>query len=315
MTSAAEPTADQPTAAKPRAARADRQKLSGFQRTVTWTPTAWLLLFFALPFLIVLRISIGEPIFGVPPVSPLFETGPDGQTRLQISLESYRLIFGDRLYLDAFVNSVSIALITTVLALLVGFPVAYAMARANERWQIFLLVLVVVPFWTSLLLRIYAWTTILNNTGLINNFLIYTGLIEQPVQLIKTEFAIYIGLVYSYLPFIILPIYATLARFDWSLLEAAEDLGSGRTRNFFLITLPLAFPGVLAGCLLVFIPTVGEFVIPTLLGPSQTYMIGSALWTEFFLNADWPAASALAMVTLVALVAPIMLLRGLGQRS
>lgn len=288
--------------------------MSRFQRIVTWTPTLWLLLFFALPFVIVLRISFGEPIFGVPPVSPLFETAPDGSTRLNISLESYRLIFSDTLYLDAFINSISIALVTTVIALVVGFPVAYTMARANERWRIFLLVLVVVPFWTSLLLRIYAWTTILNNTGLINSFMIYTGMIDQPIALIKTNFAIYIGLVYSYLPFMILPLYAVLARFDWTLLEAAEDLGSRHIRNFFRITLPLAFPGVLAGCLLVFIPTVGEFVIPTLLGPSQTFMVGSALWTEFFLNADWPAASALAMVALATLVAPIMLLRSFGQR-
>lgn len=290
-------------------------RLNRFERIVAWTPTFWLLVFFAAPFLIVLRISLGEPIFGVPPVSPLFETTADGDIQLRVSVESYRLIFGDAIYLKAFFNSVVIALTTTFLTLLVGYPVAYTMARLSPRWQIFLLVLVVVPFWTSLLLRIYSWTLILNNTGFINTWLVDLGFIETPVPLIKTNFAIFVGLVYSYLPFMILPIYAVLARFDWDLLEAAEDLGSRGLRNFFLITLPISAPGVLAGCLLVFIPTVGEYVIPTLLGPSRTFMIGSALWTEFFLNADWPAASALAMVTLVVLVAPIMVLRGLGRRE
>ena len=277
-------------------------------------PYLWLGLFFLLPFLIVLIISVAEPALAQPPYTALWEWLDDGVLMIRINLQNFLLVFQDELYLAALLNSLRVALVCTLLCLLLGYPMAYAIATAPERRRALLLLLIVLPFWTSFLIRVYAWIGILKQNGLLNNFLLWLGVIDEPLAILHTQVAVYIGVVYSYLPFMILPLYANLTRLDFSLLEAAADLGCRPLRAFFKVTLPLSLPGIIAGGMLVFIPVVGEFVIPDLLGGPQSLMLGKMLWTEFFSNQDWPLASALAIVLLALLVVPFVLMQRIEQR-
>jgi putrescine transport system permease protein len=269
-------------------------------------PYLWLLLLFMLPFLIVFKLSFAETRLAIPPYTEIVEYAQDGHLRITLFLRNYIFLTEDPLYWKAYTSSVKIATIATTIALLVAYPVAYAMAKAPERYRSTLVMLVILPFWTSFLIRVYAWIGILKNEGFLNHFLLWLGVIQQPLQILHTDVAVYIGMVYSYLPFMLLPLYANLEKMDVSLLEAAADLGCTPIQAFWKITVPLSMPGVIAGCLLMFIPAVGEFVIPSLLGGSGTLMIGKTLWTEFFNNRDWPLASAAAVVLLLILVVPIM---------
>ena len=277
-------------------------------------PYFWLLVFFLLPFVIVLQISLAEPMLGQPPYTALWEWAGDAMVQVRLNLANYLLVLEDDLYLAAFLNSLWIALVCTILCLLIGYPMAYAIATAPERWRMPLLMLIVLPFWTSFLIRVYAWIGILKPNGLLNNYLMALGLIDEPLVILHTQLAIYIGIVYSYLPFMILPLYANLARMDHTLLEAAADLGCRPAQAFLRVTLPLSMPGIIAGSMLVFIPAVGEFVIPDLLGGPQSLMVGRMLWTEFFNNKDWPLASALAIVLLLLLVIPFVAMQRWQQR-
>lgn len=277
-------------------------------------PYLWLGLFFLLPFVIVLQISVAEPALAQPPYTALWEWIDEGLLRIEINLRNFMMVGQDDLYLSALLNSLQVAFICTLLCLLLGYPMAYAIATAPERLRIILLMLIVLPFWTSFLIRVYAWIGILKSNGLLNDFLIWSGLIDAPLAILHTQTAIYIGVVYSYLPFMILPLYANLTRLDPSLLEAAADLGCRPMRAFLRVTLPLSMAGIIAGSMLVFIPVVGEFVIPDLLGGPETLMIGKLLWTEFFSNKDWPLASALAIVLLALLVVPFVMMQRLQQR-
>lgn len=279
-------------------------------RLVILVPYAWLLIFFLAPFIIVLKISFSQTAIAMPPYEPVL-TLAEGVSGLfeqlrQLSIDNYVWLTEDALYLHAYISSVVIAAISTVLALIVGYPIAYGMARAPSAMRPVLLMLVILPFWTSFLIRVYAWIGILKPEGLLNQFLLGISLIDEPLIILNTHAAIFIGIVYSYLPFMILPLYASLEKMDYSLIEAAQDLGCTPISAFWKITFPLSTPGIVAGCLLVFIPAVGEFVIPDLLGGSQTLMIGKTLWNEFFANRDWPVSSAVAIVLLLILVAPIM---------
>ena len=285
-------------------------------RWTRWLPVAipylWSFVFFLLPFVIVLRISFSNAELAMPPFSPVFDPIADGVSGTfahfkEFTLDGYNRLVTDSVYLRSYLSSVQIAALSTCLTLLIGYPIAYAMARAPDRWRATLLMLIILPFWTSFLIRIYAWMGILATDGFLNNLLVWLHIIKQPLQIMQTNWAVYIGIVYSYLPFMILPLYSTLEKMDNTLLEAAEDLGSTPLKAFWTITFPLSLPGVIAGCFLVFIPVVGEFVIPDLLGGSSTLMIGHTLWEEFFNNRDWPTASALAIVLLLVLVIPIML--------
>jgi putrescine transport system permease protein len=271
-------------------------------------PGLWLLVFFLLPFLFVLKISVAESVIAQPPYTPLFETTPEGVSVLA-TFGNYRFLVEDRLYLLSYFTSLRIALVSTVLCLVIGYPIAYAIARARGRTHLVLLMLVILPFWTSFLIRVYAWKVLLQGGGLINGLLMGLGLIDRPLGMLYTEGAVYVGIVYSYLPFMILPLYAALARLDYATVEAAMDLGCRPWQAFAKVTLPLSLPGIVAGSLLVFIPAVGEFVIPELLGGPDSIMIGRVLWNEFFANRDWPIASAVAIVMLLILVAPIALLQ------
>ncbi|MCY4373663.1 MAG: ABC transporter permease subunit [Spirochaetaceae bacterium] len=268
-------------------------------------PYLWLLLFFLAPFAIVLKIALSEAMLARPPYAPLFEWGPDGSLAVRASLKNFLFLLRDDLYWKAYLNSARIALISTAFCLILGYPVAYGIARSSPTARTVLLMLVILPFWTSFLLRVYAWIGILKNNGPINNMLLAIGIIDEPITMMQTEFAVYVGIVYAYLPFMILPLFARLARIDHTLLEAAADLGCRPLRAFLTVTLPLSLPGIVAGSLLVFIPAVGEFVIPALLGGPDTLMIGRVLWDEFFANRDWPVASAVAIAALFLLVIPI----------
>ena len=269
-------------------------------------PYLWLLLLFLVPFLIVFKISLSDIALAIPPYTPTFE---DGIAELisQLDFENFVFLASDDLYWKAYLSSLQIAFISTFITLLVGYPIAYGMARAPEEWRPTLMMLVILPFWTSFLIRVYAWMGILSSEGLLNQFLMWLGLISTPLTILNTNIAVYIGIVYTYLPFMILPIYAALDRMDESLIEAAEDLGCSRTQAFWLVTIPLSRNGIIAGCFLVFIPALGEFVIPSLLGGSGTLMIGKVLWEEFFNNRDWPVASAVAVILLLILIIPIVL--------
>jgi putrescine transport system permease protein len=279
-----------------------------FRAAVLATPLTWLGVFFVLPFIIVAAISFVPASDSQPPfASPLVAAN--------LTIDSYRLLFGDDLYAVAFGNSLRIAATSTLICLLIGYPMAYAIARAPHSWRGPLLLLVILPFWTSFLIRVYAWMVMLRPTGLINTALQALGIIHEPLPLIANEFAVHLGIVYSYLPFLVLPLYAALERLDLRLLEAAYDLGCPPLRAFWSVTLPLSIPGIAAGCLLVFIPAVGEFVIPDLLGGPNTPMIGRVLWTEFFANRDWPTASAVAMALLIVLVGPIVIFQALERRT
>ena len=276
------------------------------RQLVIGAPFLWLFMFFALPFLIVLKISFAEADVAIPPYTEIFTYAED-KLQLVLNLANYTLLTGDDLYISAYLGSLKMAFFSTLLCLLIGYPMAYAIANARKDMQTVLLLLIMMPTWTAILIRVYAWMGILSNNGLLNAFLMWLGLIDEPLQILNTNLAVYIGVVYSYLPFMILPLYANLVKHDQSLLEAASDLGSSTFNSFWKITVPLSKNGVIAGCMLVFIPVVGEFVIPELLGGPETLMIGRVLWQEFFNNRDWPVASALAVIMLLVLIVPIIL--------
>jgi putrescine transport system permease protein len=267
-------------------------------------PYAWLALFFLAPFAIVLKISLADQAMGIPPYTPLLVDG-----HLQATLDNYRFLLSDSLYARAYANALWFAGWATLGSLLIGYPLAYGIVRAPAKWRNGLLLLVILPFWTSFLIRVYAWIGLLKGNGLINNLLLGMGVIHEPLTLLNNAFAIYVGLIYSYLPYMVLPLYAALEKLDPTLLEAASDLGCRPSQAFWRVTVPLSLPGMVAGCLLVFIPMCGEFIIPELLGGSDTLMIGKVLWDEFFTNRDWPVASAVALAMLVLLVLPMGLLR------
>ena len=273
---------------------------------VVSVPYLWLLLFFLVPFAIVLKISFSSAVIAMPPYEPLLHWASDKVVEIKLNLGNYMFLVQDDLYWKAYLNSIKVAAISTFFCLLLGYPIAYSIARSNPSTRNILMLLVVLPFWTSFLLRVYAWIGILKNNGLLNNTLMSLGLIDEPLVIMQTDLAVYIGIVYSYLPFMILPLYANLEKMDVTLLEAAADLGCRPWQAFYKITLPLSMPGIVAGCLLVFIPAVGEFVIPSLLGDPGMLMIGRVLWTEFFNNRDWPVSAAVAIALLLFLVIPIM---------
>ena len=282
-------------------------------------PYSWLLIFFLIPFGIVLKISLSDIALAIPPYTPTLDLseGLSGFTDWlsQLDFENFVFLTEDNLYYLAYLSSLQIALLATFITLCVGYPIAYGMAKAPEHWRPTLMMLVILPFWTSFLIRVYSWMGILSTEGVLNQFLLWIGLIDAPLQILNTNTAVYIGIVYTYLPFMILPIYASLDRMDESLTEAALDLGCSRLSAFWLVTAPLSRPGVIAGCFLVFIPALGEFVIPSLLGGSQTLMIGKVLWEEFFSNRDWPVASAVAVVLLLILIIPIVLFQRNQQKA
>ncbi len=279
-------------------------------------PTLWLGLFFLVPFLIVLKISFATALFGqTPPYSSLFDHAQDGALTLRLTWANYVALLKDSLYLKAYLNSVLFASVSTAVALVIGYPIAYGIARATPVWRMLLLVGVILPFWTSSLLRTYAMSGILKTNGLANQLLMWLGIIEQPLDLLYTNLAVYIGIVYNYLPFMILPLTANLMRLDFTLLEAAEDLGARPWNAFLRITLPLSLPGIIAGAMLVFIPAVGEFVIPDILGGPDAITIGRVLWTEFFTNRDWPLASAVAVAMLLLIVLPTLIFEYVENRN
>ncbi len=280
----------------------------GGRGLVIAVPTLWLLLFFLIPFLVVAKLSLSEAAIARPPYLPIWEWD-DGFLNLSLNFGNFLFLLDDPLYLSAYLESIKIAAIATFITLLVGYPMAYLIARSPVHQRNMLLMLVVLPFWTSFLLRVYAWIGFLKSNGIINNFLLSIGIIDEPLIMLQTDFAVYVGIVYTYLPFMILPLYANLVKLDDAYLEASADLGARPATTFFTVTLPLSASGIIAGCMLVFIPAVGEFVIPALLGGPDTLMIGRVLWDEFFSNRDWPIASAVAIIMLFVLVIPIMLLR------
>jgi putrescine transport system permease protein len=268
-----------------------------WRRFAIAAPYLWLAVFFAAPFAIILKISLADPLFAQPPFTN------------SVSLDNYLFLITDKLYAITYLRSVGLAAVATILCLALGFPMAYGIARAAPATRSLLLMLIILPFWISFLLRVYAWMGLLNNYGLINSALMWVGVIDQPIQFMYTDFAVFVGLTYSYLPFMILPLYATLERMNFDLVEAAQDLGASRTRAFWDVTVPLAKPGIIAGCLLVFIPSIGEYVIPYLLGGPGSLLIGRVLFDEFFVNRDWPLASAVAIILLLLLVIPIVILQ------
>ena len=282
-------------------------------------PYLWLLGLFLVPFLIVMKISLSDVALARPPYLPQLDLslGWEGIRAFfsELDFENFVFLTTDSLYWKAYLSSLQIAVFSTFLTLCVGYPIAYAMARAENEWRPTLLMLVILPFWTSFLIRVYSWMGILSQEGVLNQFLTWTGIISEPLQILNTPTAVYIGIVYTYLPFMILPIYSALEKLDGSLLEAAEDLGCSRMRAFWLVTIPLSRNGIVAGCFLVFIPALGEFVIPSLLGGSQTLMIGKVLWEEFFNNRDWPVAAAVAVVLLAILIIPIILFERNEQKA
>jgi putrescine transport system permease protein len=267
------------------------------RRLIVAVPYFWLLVFFALPFAIILKISLADPVMAQPPFSNT------------ASLDNFVFLLNDKLYAITYLRSIVMAASATILCLLLGFPMAYGIARSDPAIRSFLLLLIVLPFWISFLLRVYAWMGLMNNYGVINNALMWLGVTDSPIQIMYTDFAIFVGLTYSYLPFMILPLYATLERMDLDLVDAALDLGASKTSAFWDVTWPLARPGVIAGSLLVFIPCMGEYVIPYLLGGPETMLIGRVLFDEFFFNRDWPLASAVAVMLLLILVVPIVFLQ------
>jgi putrescine transport system permease protein len=288
------------------------------RRLVLFVPYAWLLLFFLAPFVIVVKISLSQTAIAQPPYVPILDlwAGWRGLTTFfsALSFDAYRLLASDAIYLFSYLKSLTVAAISTVILVLVGYPIAYGVARSPRHWQPPLIMAIVLPFWTSFLIRVYAWINILQRDGLLNDILLRLHIIATPQAWLASDTAIYIGIVYSYLPFMVLPLYATLEKIDIALLEAAADLGCTPLRAFWMVTVPLSLPGIAAGVLLCFIPIVGEFVIPDLLGSSESLMIGQTLWTEFFANRDWPVASAIAVTLLAILVAPIMVYERLQRR-
>jgi len=292
---------------------------SFWRKLAIWVPYAWLVAFFLVPFLIVLKISLSQTAIAQPPYTPVFDFAA-GWRGLRdflagLSLDNYAFLGSDPLYVLSYMKSLEIAAFSTLLLLVVGYPIAYAITRTPRRLQAVLVLLVVLPFWTSFLIRIYAWMNILQHDGPLNRLLLLLHIVREPPAWLSTDTAVYIGIVYSYLPFMVLPLYATLEKLDEQLFEAAADLGCPRWKTFWLVTVPLSAPGVLAGALLCFIPIVGEFVIPDLLGGSKTSMIGQTVWTEFFANKDWPTAAAVAVVLVCLLVTPIVALQYQAMRG
>jgi putrescine transport system permease protein len=278
-------------------------------------PFYWVLIFFLAPFIIVFKISVAEPLIASPPFSSLFSIAQNGALSVHLVFDNYAYLWEDSLYISTYVNSIRISTISTVLCLLLGYPIAYAIVRSAPTTRFVLLMLIILPFWTSFLLRIYAWMGLLADQGTINNILIYLGLINRPIRLMYSEFAVHIGIVYSYLPFMILPLYANMEKLDHTIHEAAADLGARPFTTFLTVTLPLTTPGIMAGSLLVFIPATGEFVIPDLLGGGNVLMIGRVLYNEFNANHDWPVASAVAIVLLLVLVIPMMLYQHIQSKQ
>jgi putrescine transport system permease protein len=277
------------------------------RRIVILTPYLWVLLFFLLPLILILKISFSDPIIARPPFTEIISWLDETYLQIKLSFQSYLYIIHENEYTDAFLNSVRIAFFSTFFCLILGYPMAYAITKAPHPWRLYLLFLVILPFWTSFLIRVYAWIGILKDDGFFNNILQFLGIIDEPLPLLYNEFAIYIGIVYSYLPFMILSLYGSLSKIEPTLLEAAADLGARPFKIFRKVTLPLSLTGIITGSMLVFIPAIGEFVIPDLLGGSETLMIGKSLWLEFFNIHDWPTASALAILTLIILVIPILI--------
>jgi putrescine transport system permease protein len=296
-----------------------RQIFARPARIAAIAPYLWMALFFLVPFGFVLKISLSQTAIAQPPYLPVFDFSR-GFAAIEaalagLSLDNFRLLISDNLYVLSYLRSLVVALVSTSILLVIGYPIAYGMARLPRTWQGIAMMLVIVPFWTSFLIRIYAWINILQHDGLLNKILLALHLVSTPVVWLSTDVAMYLGIVYSYLPFMILPLYATLVKMDPALLEAANDLGSSPRQAFWLVTFPLSLPGVAAGVLLCFIPIVGEFVIPDLLAGSNSLMIGQTLWLEFFTNKDWPVASAAAVVLLLLLVAPLLLYDRLQRRQ
>lgn len=290
--------------------------LSAGRRLVTAVPYFWLAVFFAVPFAIVFKISFSYMVPAQPGYAPLFEWLEESRRLVAtFNLANYQVLLQDSLYLNTFLYSLKVAAISTVLCLLLGYPMAYAIARSAPTTRNLFLMLIILPFWTSFLLRVYAWIGLLKTNGVINTTLLSLGIIDQPLVLLYTDFAVYVGIVYSYLPFMILPLYSNLEKHDLTLLEAAADLGARPFKAFFKITLPLSMPGIVAGCLLVFIPAVGEFVIPSLLGRTDQLMIGTVLSAQFFGARNWPVASAVAIGLLLVLLLPILLFQRYQQRE
>jgi putrescine transport system permease protein len=288
-------------------------------RLAAIAPYLWMALFFLVPFLFVLKISLSQTAIAQPPYTPVFDVS-EGRETLRaafaaLSLDNFHLLVSDDLYILSYLRSLVVAAISTSILLVIGYPIAYGMARLPQRWQSVAMMLVIVPFWTSFLIRIYAWINILQHDGLLNQVLLALHVVSAPVVWLSTDSAMYLGIVYSYLPFMILPLYATLSKLDPALLEAANDLGASPRQAFWRVTFPLSLPGVGAGALLCFIPIVGEFVIPDLLAGSNALMIGQTLWLEFFTNRDWPVASAIAVVLLLLLLAPLVLYDRLQRRQ
>lgn len=281
---------------------------------LSWIPTVWLGVFFLIPFLVVLKISLSEATIAMPPYLPIFEWIEGSLLEIRLDFGNYLFLIDDPLYGAAYVESVRIALTATIITLLIGYPMAYVIATAREPRRTLLLLLVILPFWTSFLLRVYAWIAILKTNGLLNGLLMSLGVISDPLVILQTDVAVYIGIAYTYLPFMVLPLYASLSKLDRTLLEAAEDLGATPWISFLTVTLPLTLPGVVAGSLLVFVPAIGEFVIPALLGGNDTLMIGKVLWNEFFANRDWPIASAVAIMMLFVIVGPLMWLNRMNAQ-
>ncbi len=305
-------TAGEPETPQSRKRRSRMVLPKNFGRcTLILVPYVWLLVLFLIPFIIVVKISLSDTAIAMPPYTPTFDWAGGWASFKEMvggwDFENFTWLMEDDLYWKSYLSSLEIAFVSSLLALLIGYPIAYSMARAPAEWRPTLLMLIILPFWTSFLIRVYAWIGILKKEGLLNMLLMHLGIIDDPLTILNTDLAVYIGIVYSYLPFMVLPLYSSLEKMDDSLLEAATDLGCSPFKAFWLITVPLSLPGVIAGCFLVFIPAVGEFVIPDLLGGSNTLMIGKTLWVEFFSNRDWPVASAVAVILLILLVVPIVL--------
>ncbi|QHM70435.1 putrescine ABC transporter permease PotH [Mixta intestinalis] len=282
-----------------------RLKMAHGRKLAIALPYLWLVLFFLLPFLIVLKISFAEIARAIPPYSELISWADD-QLTLVFNLGNYLQLTDDPLYIDAYLQSLKVAAISTLICLAIGYPLAWAVAHSPASLRNILLLLVILPSWTSFLVRVYAWMGLLNSNGILNRFLLWLGVIDHPLAILYTNTAVYIGIVYCYLPFMVLPIYTALTRIDYSLVEAALDLGARPLKTFFSVIVPLTKNGIIAGSMLVFIPAVGEYVIPELLGGPDSIMIGRILWQEFFNNRDWPVASALAVIILLILILPII---------
>jgi putrescine transport system permease protein len=286
-----------------------------WRRIVIVLPYLWLVLFFLVPFAIVFKISFSDPIVAQPPFTPLFDQSQNFLNWFQGSLNNYLFLLEDNLYWVSYLRSIKVAFISTIFCLLLGYPMAYYIAQSAPTKRNVLLMLIILPFWTSFLLRVYAWMGILSTNGIINSMFLWIGIIDEPIQMLYTNFAVYLGIVYTYLPFMILPLYANLERLDLNLHDAAADLGGKPLQVFRDITLPISLPGIIAGSLLVFIPAMGEFVIPALLGGLDSLMIGRTLYDEFFVNRDWPLASAVATILLLILVLPMVLFQRAQAKS